>query len=257
MCVLGWLLPVSAQIFGSKTDTSGMVWKIRFSLDAGLKPLSITKRDFYSGEFYNSGTQSWSWKTWDSTSKKLQNTIPAQGQGRLSVLGSGNLSVMLNVVKDLYVGFSYTPFWFSQNYTYQAGVPPITYTSTNTAFLFGLSGSVGYDIKMPFYKRLSLQPSVSYGGYAGNDSYEYWEGTGNESFMEGRLGIAFRPFKYNQIRAWASWQHYRYHENFASAVFPDKNRVVTTTATGVYVGLGYVFNLHIPEDMREKKSKAK
>lgn len=234
-----------AQIFRAKSDTSALTWKIRFVTDIGFQVLSKTEHQFYDGEkIYFSGNQSyWKWATKDSTSK---------GPSSLEKVSAFRLGVMLNLVDNLYVGFSYTPLLMRRYKTYYYNGVPMG-NSLETVVLFSLGGTVGYDYTMPFYKRLSLQPSVSVGGYQSNPDYE---GPGREWFYEGRLGIAFRPFRNNQLRLWGAYQNYAYRENAPSYVF-DKNRTVKTDVTAFVWGLGYSFNINIKEDYKREVKAAK
>ncbi len=241
--------PASAQLFGSRTDSSGLVWRIRFNVDGGTTPLSTVVRDSYAGEYYNSSNEQWVWRTWDSTRRGLHRQLPPPGSGtpRFLQTVSGQLNVSLNLYENLYIGFNYTPLIIQDYATASSG----GFSYYRTIALIGLGTSVGYDFVMPFHKRLSAQPVITLGGYADVGGEGYYEGLGNEWFKEARLGIAYRPFKYDQFRLWASWSQFSYRENLQSVVFIDRNRTAKTDISAFYIGIGYVANLYIKEDIEE------
>lgn len=245
----GLYFSAQAQLFGSRTDTSGMVWRIRFNLDAGVSPLSTVVRDSYAGEYYHSPTQVWQWKTWDSTRTGLHKLLPPQGVTTPRILQtvSGQLNVSMNFFKDFYLGFNYTPL-IIQDYS---SADSNSFNFYRTISLVGLGTSFGYDFTMPFHKRLSLQPVISLGGYADGGGEGYYEGLGSEWFKEVRLGVTYRAFKYDQLRIWGAWNQFSYRENLPSIVFPDKNRVVKSDISSFYIGVGYVVNLNIKEEIDE------
>lgn len=237
-----------AQLFRARSDTNALTWRIRFVPDIGFQVLSKTEHDFYDGEkiyFQNNDTY-WKWKTWDSISK---------GPSALEKISSLRLGVMLNIVDNFYLGFSYTPLIMRRYKTYYDDQGKPIWTALENTLLFALGGTAAYDYNMPFYKRLTLQPSVTLGGYQSNG---YYEGPGKEFFYEGRMGLAFRPFKYNQLRVWCAYQNYMYRENSPSYIF-DKNRTVRTDVSAFAWGMGYSFNINIQEDgtRRHKEKKEK
>lgn len=237
------IFTLQAQLFRARSDTSAMTWKIRFVPDIGFQTLSKTEHQFYDGEklYYDANDSYWKWATLDSSSK---------GPSALEKVSSFRLGVMLNLVDNLYVGFSYTPLLMRRYKTYNWGGGP--YTQLETTVLFSLGGSVAYDYHLPFYKRLTLQPSVTLGGYQSNGFYE---GPGRELFYEGRMGLAFRPFRHNQLRVWCAYQNYSYRENAPSYIY-DKNRTVKTDVAAFAWGMGYSFNIDIKEDfVRHRKEK--
>ncbi len=245
--LIGIQLSVSAQLFGSKTDTSGMIWRIRFNLDVGLSPLSTKVRDSYAGEYYHTPTQTWQWRSWDSTRTGLHKLLPPQGVTTPRILQtvSGQLNVSMNLYKNFYLGFNYTPL-IIQDYS---STDSNSFNYYKTIALVGLGTSFGYDFIMPFHKRLSLQPVISLGGYADGGGEGYYEGLGSEWFKEVRLGITYRAFKYDQLRVLGAWNQFSYRENLPSIVFPDKNRTVNSDVSSFYIGIGYVVNLYIKEEI--------
>lgn len=234
-----------AQIFRAKSDTSAMTWKIRFVPDIGLQVISKTEQQFYQGEkiYFQGNDNYWKWVTNDTSIK---------GPSSLEKVSAFRLGVMLNLVDNVYVGFSYTPLLMRRYKTYYYNGQPVG-TNLETVTLFSLNGTVGYDYTLPFYKRLTLQPSVSLGGYQSNRDYE---GPGNEWFYEGRLALAFRPFKNNQIRVWGAYQNYAYRENAPSYIF-DQNRTVKIDVAALTWGLGYSFNINIKEDYKRERKEPK
>ncbi len=235
---------LKAQIFRPRSDTSAMTWRVRFVTDIGFQVLSKTEHNFYSGErlYFDNNDSYWKWVTQDTSTK---------GPSALEKVSSLRLGVMLNLVDNLYVGFSYTPLLMRRYVSYYyLGQPQGSYLETIP--LFSLGGTVAYDYHFPFYKRLTLQPSATVGGYQSSGLYE---GPGREFFYEGRLGLAFRPFRHNQLRVWCAYQNYSYRENGPSYVFPE-NRTVKTDVAAFAWGMGYSFNLDIKEDfVRTKKEK--
>lgn len=234
-----------AQIFRARSDTSAVTWKVRYVTDIGFQVVSKTEHDFYDGEklYFDMNSSYWKWTTSDTSIK---------GPSALEKVSSVRMGVLLNIVDNLYLGFSYTPLIIRRYKSYYDDQGHIIGSNLETVPLFSLGGTVAYDYNFPFYKRLTLQPSVTIGGYQSNASYE---GPGRELFYEGRMGLAFRPFKYNQLRVWCAYQGYSYRENAPSYVF-DKNRTVKTDVNAFVWGMGYSFNINIVEDfVREQKQK--
>lgn len=249
-----YLLP--AQLFGSRTDTSGLVWKIRFHLDASLQPLYSAIQDKYEGEYLvQASPPIWKWASWDSTRKAMhRKPIPAGERfPKFFRYYSLQLGTSLNLYKGLYLGFNYTPIFSTEFIPVKDINGNIGYYNQNALALIGLGTSISYDF--PIHKRISLQPSFSLGGYM--DPFQnYYEGVGQEWFKEARLAVAFRPFKRDELRVWAAWNNYSYNEKYASEIYPEKNRVVHTSLTSIFLGVGYALNIYILEDaIKDKKRK--
>lgn len=249
-----YLLP--AQLFGSRTDTSGLVWKIRFHLDASMQPLYSAIQDKYEGEsLVQASPPIWKWASWDSTRKGMhRKPIPAgQRFPKFFRYYSLQLGTSLNLYKGLYLGFNYTPIFSTEFVPIKDDNGNIVTYEQNALALIGLGTSISYDF--PIHKRISLQPSFSLGGYM-DPFLNYYEGIGQEWFKEARLAVAFRPFKYDQLRVWAAWNNYTYNEKYASEIYPEKNRVVHTSLTSIFLGVGYALNIYILEDaMKARKGK--
>lgn len=251
---------LSAQLFGSRTDTSGLVWKIRFHLDGSVKPFYSSLRDKYEGEFlkYSTGSlPTWTWKSQDSTRKGIhRNEIPSTEKfPKFFQYYSLQFGASLNIYKGLHLGFNYSPLFSTEFSPEKDTAGNVMYYNQNAMFLIGLGTSLTYDF--PIHKRVTLQPTISLGGYM-DPIQNYYEGIGREWFKEVRLAVAYRPFKYDQLRLWVAWNGYTYKENQPSEIYPDKNRVVQTNVNSVFVGVGYALNIHILEDVvKDKKTKSK
>jgi len=228
----------SAQILGSPPEGEGRVWNIRFIVDPGLSTWRARYRDVYQGERYDSETDSWSWTEWDSTDNRILDFYKA---------GNVRLGVMVNLYDRLYVGVNYC-FYLVQGFRRQPGGGQGNFSYVYWPFI-SLSGSVNYDyiLPLPFTDRLSLQPTLSFGTYQSERSFE---GIGQELAFEGRLGLAyrFRAAGESQVRIWANYQHLTYQASEPSLVYPERRRVIESEWDLFTVGLGMVWHLKIQED---------
>lgn len=235
----------NAQLFGSKTDSTGLVWKIRIHADASMLPLSSSLRDSYQGEYLNA-QGGWTWKSWDSTRTRLhKGKIPKDARfPKFFQYYQMQLGINLNLYKGLYLGFNYSPIFVTEFTQFE------NYYKQSALTLTGLGTSVGYHFRLPVAKqRLSVFPQFSIGGYT-DPVLLYYEGLGREWFKEMKVSVGYRPFKYDEIRLWAAWNQYSYREKMQSEVYPDKTRIAQTDLTSFFIGLGYSLNIHIFEEIK-------
>lgn len=227
-------LPSQAQIIGSKTDSTGQIWKIRFVTDISPVPLWYGFAERYSGERYL-GDQQWEWSETD--------TSYSQGFVPDDWVFNVRLGTQLNLVKDLYIGVNYTTYIIRKVEHYPSG----GYTFRTIPF-FALNASLSYPYILPFAPKLEVLPTVSFGRYQG-DGYSNYEGLGDEWSFEGRLGLGIKMKKHpQQFRFWAAYSRMWYNESQQSWVYPERNREISTVWQFLNVGVGLVWHIQIEED---------
>ncbi|MDP5168919.1 MAG: hypothetical protein NWR72_01635 [Bacteroidia bacterium] len=233
-------ISLHAQLFGPSMDTT-RTWRFKFDIDMGAVLPYFTERDAYQGESLL-GSE-WTWRQFDSTLTNLTSF------NKINLI---SLSMGLNLYRGLYLGFSYHPLivrGFSTN-------PGGGGVYTRERVLVALAGNLSYDWALPFYDRISIQPSISAGNYQSNP---YHEGVGSEYFGEAKLGIGYRPLRLHYLRAWVAYGGYSYRESTPSLIFPQ-TRVVKSDFRYLNVGVGVSFRLPVreeplPEDDSKKKKK--
>lgn len=231
-----------AQFFGSKDDEHGRVWNIRFVLDGGMIPLSISHQESYQGEYYgtfynpdSSTYQEWVWSEWATdTVFDLQDVWP----------NTIRLGVMVNVVKDLFVGVSYSGHFFRINQR----IDGRSY-SWRTVPFGTLEGAINYSLPLTKSRRLFLQPTL-YGGTYQSDSYEGYEGVGRETAIGGRLAFAVRVHRKYQhmFRIWVANHQLIYKEHEPSFVYENRIRAYDSRWGVTNMGFGLLFHIGIKED---------
>ncbi|MEL7530627.1 MAG: hypothetical protein AAFN10_04930 [Bacteroidota bacterium] len=223
-----------AQIIGSKTDSTGQVWQIRFVTDFSPIPLWHGFSESYRGERYL-GDQNWEWSETDTSFS--EGFVPNNWAYNI------RLGTQLNLVKDLYVGVNYSAYIYRRFQAIEGGG-----TAISTIPFFALNASLSYPYILPFAPKVELLPTVSFGRYQG-DGYSDYEGLGEEWSFEGRMGIGLRLKKHpQQFRFWAAYSRMWYNESQQSWVYPDRMREISTLWQFLNVGVGLVWHIRIEED---------
>ncbi|MEM7655706.1 MAG: hypothetical protein AAF399_06215 [Bacteroidota bacterium] len=238
------LLPAwaSAQIFGPSTDSTTRVWNVRFLIDPGLTTFQAQARDSYQGEqfvqFENGQSLDepyWQWADWDTVDRNILDFYK---------LGHFRAGVLVNLYRNWYIGLNYR-FYLVQ------GFRSISPNQNDFQYVywpfFSLSGSLTYDYPIPIFPRLRLQPNIAVGTYQAN---RLFEGAGREYSAEGRMALAFQPFKNrpHQLRLWMSHQWMGYRESDPSLIYDGRQRDVATDWQIFSAGIGAVYHIEIKED---------
>lgn len=239
-----------AQLIGPKNDTTGRNWNIRFVIDGGMFPLSISSQDKYEGErlenlMDSDGNyyQEWQWASWDTAG-----VHPSQDYRTNQI----RLGILINVVENLYVGVNYSAYILKrwrreQGYTYFETIPFIT-----------LAGSVTYSWQIPGVRALSLEPNFSVGTYQ-SDLYYGYEGIGRELSLEGRLALGLRLSKKkdHMFRMWVSYANFDYLQHSPSFVYENRTREIHTNWQFVNMGFGLNWHIGFREDPPDPEGKLK
>lgn len=226
-------IPLSAQIIGSKTDSTGQVWNIRFITDVSPVPIWYGFAERYQGEFYKANQQ-WEWRETDSSAAAF---LPDDWVYNV------RLGTQLNLVGNLYLGANYSAYIVRRQTVYPNGG-----YSIETIPFITLNASVSYPYQLPFAPKVELLPTIAFGRYQ-SDGYSGYEGLGQEWSMEGRMGIGLKLKRHpQQIRFWASYARMWYNESQQSFVYPERQRQIETMWQFVNVGVGLVWHLRIEED---------
>lgn len=237
LLMLIFIFPLDAvgQLIGGMSENGGKRWNIRFVLDGSPFPVKMQHSESYRGEYYRPGSQDWEWQEWDSLRR-----YNFQDNWFFNV----RLGAQLNVIHNLYLGVNYSAYLVQR---YEQVSPEYAYLQQ---FPFvSLSASLSYPFHLPFAPRLEILPTVSAGNYQ-SDSYQGYEGLGQEWAYEGRLGVGIQ-LKGNylqQIRFWTASHHFAYRESNLSWVYPERIREVRTDWQFVNFGLGLVWHLQIDEN---------
>lgn len=232
---------MNAQFFGSKDSTHGRTWNIRFVIDGGMIPLSLRLSDSYKGENYavlfrpdSSTYQEWRWEEWQrDTIYSMQDSWPS----------TVRLGIMVNVVKNLYAGVSYSGHFFRMynyygNQRYRNVIP------------FGtLEGALSYELQVPGATRIRLLPTI-YGGTYASDVNSGYEGIGREMAIGGRMAVGLQLHKKYQhmFRIWASYHQLTYKESEPSFIYEGRIRNYESRWQVMNMGFGLLFHIGIMED---------
>ncbi|MEL7340877.1 MAG: hypothetical protein AAGM67_10350, partial [Bacteroidota bacterium] len=122
-------IQLSAQIIGSKTDSTGQVWNIRFITDASPIPVWYGFAERYKGEFYK-GNQEWEWRETDSSAAAF---LPDDWVYNV------RLGTQLNLIGNLYIGANYSAYIVRRQIVFPSG----GYTIETIPFIT-LNASVSY-----------------------------------------------------------------------------------------------------------------
>ncbi|MDX2249477.1 MAG: hypothetical protein SF052_22020 [Bacteroidia bacterium] len=241
VALLGTWGTADAQFFGSKDSTHGRIWNIRFILDGGMIPLSLNLSEAYQGEYYatlyrpdSSIYQEWQWREWHRDSVySMQDSWPS----------TVRLGVMVNVVKNLYAGVSYSGHFFRM-YNYAGS------QRYSRVIPFGtLEGALSYELRIPGASRIRLLPTL-YGGTYTSDISNGYEGIGKEWAIGGRIAVGLQLHKKYQhtFRIWASGHQLNYREHEPSFVYENKYRHYESRWQVMNMGFGLLFHIGIRED---------
>ncbi len=224
-----FILQANGQDQETVDDTSAKPVYLTFDVDIGLEPLASSLRDRYEGPRYDRNPLSsqqpeWKWIDRDCTITRLHEDYKMR---------SYKLNASLMIWDNLNFGVTYHVFFLLNRQTSDlaSSIPN-----------FAIGGFVGYDYSPDVLKGVFIHPSVSFGGYQSNN---YYEGVGNEWYLNGKLALGYRLNNHVGARLFLAQNFFFYRNQEQSEIFDRASSTkVDLQMLNFGVGLSYRFTIN-------------
>ncbi len=227
-CLLS--LGLFAQNETETESESKKKYNLTLRFDYGLSLLSMNERVQYTGEYFNTATETWDW---------IEQDTSFINQDFITAANNVKFDLMISIIEPLNIGLSYNFILYKEQ------EPGPSFISTWFSPFFSIAGVIDYHYQVPGTDWLYINPSITGGIYQANEEYI---GVGTELYLDGRLAVEARYKDRLGLRAWSSYHMLNYSQNTDSEVFSGMKVKRNSLINGLFFGVGLSYRFYLIPD---------